>query len=90
MSQLQEDLQKSRRNFIKKGITGLAGAVVLPSALKGENGTPTTPNPPPAKSEPKRKLIYRVLGNTGIKLPIVSMGVMNADNPELVKAALDA
>jgi hypothetical protein len=90
VSQHREDLQKSRRNFIKKGITGLAGAVVLPSALKGENGTQTTPNPPASKSGLKRKLIYRTLGNTGIKLPIVSMGVMNADNPELVKAALDA
>jgi predicted aldo/keto reductase-like oxidoreductase len=30
------------------------------------------------------------LGRTGFKLPIVSMGVMNADNPNLVAAALDS
>ncbi|HLP58594.1 MAG TPA: aldo/keto reductase [Candidatus Deferrimicrobium sp.] len=87
MSQHQVGLKKSRRNFIKKGIAGLAGAVVLPSALKGESMPQTTP---PPKAEQKGKMIYRTLGNTGIKLPIVSMGVMNADNPELVKAALDA
>jgi hypothetical protein len=32
----------------------------------------------------------RVLGRTGIRVPIVSMGVMNTDNPQLVRAALDA
>lgn len=36
------------------------------------------------------KMIYRNLGRTGYKLPIVSMGVMRADNPDLVKAALKA
>jgi predicted aldo/keto reductase-like oxidoreductase len=30
------------------------------------------------------------LGETGIRLPVVSMGVMNADNPNLVAAALDS
>jgi predicted aldo/keto reductase-like oxidoreductase len=36
------------------------------------------------------KIIYRELGKTGIKLPIISLGVMRADNPNLVAAALDA
>jgi hypothetical protein len=31
----------------------------------------------------------RKLGRTGIEVPLVSMGVMSADNPNLVKAALD-
>jgi aryl-alcohol dehydrogenase-like predicted oxidoreductase len=31
----------------------------------------------------------RILGRTGIEVPVVSMGVMNADNPNLVRAALD-
>lgn len=79
---LQES-SKSRRSFIKKGVAGLAGAAVLPSVLKGETKTP-------GKAGKKKKMIYRTLGKTGLKLPIVSMGVMNADNPKLVKAALDA
>ncbi len=68
----------SRRNFIKKSVAGLTGVAVLPSILKG------------AEPEKNRKIIHRTLGKTGLKLPIVSMGVMNADNPNLVRTALDA
>ncbi len=42
------------------------------------------------KEKTKEKLVYRVLGKTGIKLPVITMGVMNTDNPNLVKAALNA
>jgi len=35
------------------------------------------------------KFIYRTLGKTGIKLPVISMGTGNTDNPALVKAALE-
>jgi hypothetical protein len=42
------------------------------------------------KREDERKMVYRVLGKTGIKLPVITMGVMNTDNPNLVKAALNA
>jgi hypothetical protein len=45
-----------------------------------------------AVSEPQKKdgFIYRKLGRTGMTLPVVSMGVMNADNENLVRAALDS
>ncbi|MBZ5536506.1 MAG: aldo/keto reductase [Acidobacteriia bacterium] len=36
------------------------------------------------KSPPASKLIQRPLGKTGVSLPIVSMGVMNADAPGLI------
>jgi len=42
---------------------------------------------PPAGKKP---IIKRKLGVTGIELPVVSMGVMRADNPQLVRAALAA
>ncbi|MEN8152934.1 MAG: aldo/keto reductase [Acidobacteriota bacterium] len=71
----------SRRKFIKKGLSGIAAAAVLPSAIAGEN---------PEGSKTKSSIIYRTFGKTGIKLPVVSMGVMNADNPKLVEAALDS
>ncbi len=73
-----------RRSFIKAGASSLVGAAVLPSYLKGENrgASPGTGK--------KENFIYRKLGKTGLELPIVSMGVMNADNPNLVAAALDA
>ena len=35
------------------------------------------------------KVIYRTLGKTGLKVPVVSFGVMRSDNDALVKAALD-
>jgi aryl-alcohol dehydrogenase-like predicted oxidoreductase len=68
---------EGRRRFLKTGVTGLAGAAVLPSLLHSE-------------TKKKKKFISRTLGKTGIKLPIVSMGVMNATNPQLVRAALEA
>ena len=37
----------------------------------------------------KSKMIYRTLGKTGIRLPIVNMGVMNATNPDLVKRSFE-
>ena len=69
----------SRRQFLKEGTAGLVGLTIIPAVSKG------------SQSESKdRPFIYRTLGKTGLKLPIVSMGVMNANNPHLVRAALDA
>jgi hypothetical protein len=73
-----------RRSFIKMGLGGLAGLSAAP-ALLGNNGSEFH-----AVSAEGRKMVYRTLGKTGFKLPVVSMGVMNADNPSLVAAALDA
>ena len=40
---------------------------------------------------PKGKaVIQRTLGRTGLRLPVVSMGVMNANNPELLKQAYES
>ena len=36
-----------------------------------------------------RNIIYRTLGKTGIKVPVVSFGVMRSDSPNLCKAAYD-
>jgi uncharacterized protein len=68
-----------RRAFLKS-TAGLGGFVYL-SANEQKSETPTGANP---------NMIYRVLGKTGIRLPVVTMGVMNTDNPNLVRAALDA
>jgi len=38
----------------------------------------------------ERKFAYRTLGKTGIKLPVINMGVMNTNNPSLVTVALDS
>jgi predicted aldo/keto reductase-like oxidoreductase len=72
-----------RRAFLKRGIIGLAGAgaAVVPFAsARGRQ----------AAAAGKSPVISRKLGRTGIVLPIVSMGVMNADNDNLVRSALEA
>jgi len=76
---MSQKTNKGRRTFLKSGLAGVAGIGLVPGMLNGAGN-----------GKSKKKLIFRTLGKTGIKLPIVSMGVMNADNPELVKAALDA
>ncbi len=38
----------------------------------------------------ERKFVYRTLGKTGLKLPVINMGVMLTDNPNLIRAALDS
>ena len=79
-----ENKRLDRRRFIKTGILGLAGTAA------GSNLLNAVPNGSRLPSVEKENFIYRTLGKTGIKLPVVSMGVMNADNPNLVAAALDS
>jgi len=74
----------NRRNFISKGLAGIAGALALPHLrCKGYDSKS-------AEDEKKSKLVFRTLGKTGIKLPIVSMGTMDAISEALVRTALDA
>jgi len=71
----------NRRNFIKNTLLSGAGILVSSSALA---------NALPDKSAKDDSLIIkRKLGKTGIVLPIVSFGVMRADSPALLKAALE-
>ena len=73
----------NRRSFLKAGLIGAAGTVVVSRSAVASS------NPEGMKKTEGEKIVYRTLGNTGLKLPVVSMGVMRADNPALVKAALD-
>ena len=75
------DIAKSRRNFIRNGFTSLAGTMLAPSLFE-------TRRKPVSHQEKDRKFIYRTLGKTGIRLPIVSMGTYDATG--VVNAALDA
>jgi len=73
-----------RRSFIKLGLTSLAGMSMLSSPMDCRDKELQS------ISKKEHKITYRILGKTGLKVPIVSMGVMNADNPNIVAAALDA
>jgi predicted aldo/keto reductase-like oxidoreductase len=74
----------NRRKFLSQTSLALAsaGVVGIPSRWIP---TPQTP----AVSAKGKAILQRTLGRTGLKLPIVSMGVMNANNPEVVKQAYE-
>ena len=67
-----------RRGFLR---TGLAGAATMAAASTGVYASRALPV--------NSNVIYRTLGKTGLKVPVVSMGVMRADNPSLVRAAME-
>jgi predicted aldo/keto reductase-like oxidoreductase len=72
-----------RRDFMKSTAAGFGGFFFLSSNEKKPDET--------IKKTPKeQKIIYRTLGKTGIKLPVINMGVMNSSNPNLVRAALNS
>jgi predicted aldo/keto reductase-like oxidoreductase len=73
-----------RRNFIAKGLTGITGALAF-SHFECKGAADKK-----ADEVKKHKLVYRTLGKTGIKLPIVSMGTVDATSEAVVRAALDA
>jgi predicted aldo/keto reductase-like oxidoreductase len=72
-----------RRNFLKKSAAGFAAVAAAPAVLT--SGNIFTQN----KADDENKIVTRKLGKTGLEVPVVSMGVMNADNPALVKAAYE-
>ena len=79
----------SRRKFMAGAMTGLGAAGLAaaggrsealerPQAVGGQTG--------PA---PRGEVITRTLGRTGLRIPVVNFGVMNADNPGLVRRAYE-
>jgi len=78
----------NRRDFIAKPTIWLAASHLLGSSsvLFGQS-TQTEPAVP--QTAAGGKPICRALGKTGITLPIVSMGVMNADVPGLIRRSYE-
>jgi predicted aldo/keto reductase-like oxidoreductase len=69
----------TRREFLFKSVGGAAAAGLLGKSALNLNAQETKNSQP----------ILRTLGRTGIKIPLVSMGVMNADNPALLKRSFE-
>ncbi len=73
-----------RRDFMKSTVAGVGGLFLLPSIGRSEEVKT-------ADSKGKeRKFVYRTLGKTGLKLPVINMGVMLTDNPNIIRTALDS
>jgi predicted aldo/keto reductase-like oxidoreductase len=85
----RKDNELKRRAFLRKSLTGLAAVGAVPGAVKAAALGSSRPDQA-GGDKAAAKPIVRTLGKTGLKIPIVSMGVMNADNPAVVQAALDS
>jgi len=77
----------NRREFISTALAGAASVGLVSPVVRARNFFGSAR--PTAQPQPGKKLFERKLGKTGIVVPIVSMGVMNADNPELVKKSFE-
>lgn len=78
----EKSLNLSRRKFLYGAASGLAaaGLAAMPTgAAFGQD----------KKDDQPGEIIYRRLGRTKIKVPIVSMGVMNADVPSIIQASYE-
>ncbi len=70
----------NRRNFLRLSATAGAGAILTPAVPVWATGKTTEPS----------RFQMRPLGKTGVMLPILSMGVMRADNPSVLRAAFNS
>jgi predicted aldo/keto reductase-like oxidoreductase len=69
----------NRRDFIGKAASGLfSTSLALPFLKAGASN-----------QDQSQKIVYRTLGRTKLRIPVVSFGVMNSDSPDLIKEALD-
>ncbi|MDR1919571.1 MAG: aldo/keto reductase [Tannerellaceae bacterium] len=72
----------NRRDFLRLSAAAGAGAMIAPATAASVLQTTTV--------NKTNEFPIRTLGRTGMKLPILSMGVMRADNPNVVRAAYNA
>jgi predicted aldo/keto reductase-like oxidoreductase len=76
---MNDDARRSRRDFLKTGAAGIAGAALGVGCSRQR----LQPDPPIGEQKPA----VRTLGRTGLELPVVSMGSIYAIG--LVQTALD-
>jgi predicted aldo/keto reductase-like oxidoreductase len=73
----------SRRDFIRKSLIGISGAALVPGMINKTYAGTGTLNPSSGD------LLHRPLGKTGLKVPIISMGVEGANSAGIIKAAYE-
>ena len=73
----------NRRNFLRMSAIVGSGSILAPAAVNAAVD-------PAVLTAEAKKIPTRALGKTGVKLPMLSMGVMRADNPNVVRAAYNA
>lgn len=86
---MEKEKTLTRRKFLVRAAQGATSVAALP--LIGMRRADTQEKPAEENNAiAGKKPITRVLGRTGIEIPIVNMGVMNADNPALVRRAFES
>jgi predicted aldo/keto reductase-like oxidoreductase len=73
----------NRRQFLRKSILGISGIALVPGIMKGNTHDSLAEKTPP-------ELPVRILGRTGIKTPVISMGTSDTSSAGLVRAAYEA
>jgi predicted aldo/keto reductase-like oxidoreductase len=73
-----------RRQFIAKSLAGVTSAGLLGMSIQQ-----STAKIHDQSTRKKKNIKYRILGKTGIKLPIINMGIMNTLDPVLVKRSYE-
>jgi hypothetical protein len=76
----------SRRRFIGGAATGVVSAGL---GLTGCSREIPQEAQAAERETAAPEISYRVLGRTGLKIPLISFGVMNSDNPDLLRRAFD-
>jgi predicted aldo/keto reductase-like oxidoreductase len=72
-----------RREFIKKSVLGITGATLLQGNVRASENFKY-------RQDKALDLPFRVLGRTGIKTPLISLGAGGAYDPNFVRATYDA
>jgi predicted aldo/keto reductase-like oxidoreductase len=73
---------QNRRNFLRNSLLAITGTSLARNSFSASSTQPSF-------GDIEKKFVHRTLGKTSIKLPVVSMGTGNCDNPNLVREALD-
>lgn len=73
---------QDRRKFLKNSLLTVTGAGLISRSHSQSFSSKES-------LQEDTKLINRSLGKTGIRLPVISLGTGNTDNPNLVRSALD-
>ncbi len=73
-------MENNRRSFIKSSLMAATVAPAVGAGIISNNNSET---------RLENKIVYRTLGKTGLKVPVISMGAGDTTNPKLVEAALN-
>lgn len=73
----------NRREFLKKSVLGISGFAIVPGIIRKTAAESVLKSTAP-------ELPVRLLGKTGLKIPLISMGSADASTSGLVRAAYEA